>query len=27
MRENNTTHDSDAAAIDSMEIHTLMNWT
>jgi len=27
MKENNTTHGSDAAAIVSMEIHTLMNWT
>jgi len=27
MKENNTIHDSDDAAIVSMEIHTLMNWT
>jgi len=27
MTENNTTHDSDDAAIVSMEIYKLMNWT
>jgi len=27
MKENNTTHDSDDAAVVSMEIQPLMNWT
>ena len=27
MKENNTIHDSDDAAIVSMATHTLMNWT
>ena len=27
MKENNTTNDSDDAAIVSIDIHTLMNWT
>jgi len=27
MKESNTTHDCNDAAIVSMEIHTLMNWT
>jgi len=26
-KENSTTHDSDDAAIVSMEIHAFMNWT